>query len=96
MIMVIAGIARFPAHRKEELVAPLREMVAATRAEPGNIVYSISFDPFEEGVLRIYEEYKDRDAIKAHIASPHMKAWRAHSADFTRELKIYEAEEAAL
>ena len=44
-------------------------------------------------MIRAFEIYQDDDALKAHGASEHFKAWRAASGQYPREERtIYEAE----
>lgn len=54
-----------------ELVA---EMVAATRAEDGNLEYRWGTDINDPGLIHVFEVWRDQAAIDAHMASPHMAA----------------------
>jgi quinol monooxygenase YgiN len=51
--------------------AALRRLIAATRAEPGNLVYQCHRDPSDPRVFLLYEMYEDEDAFKAHASSAH-------------------------
>lgn len=74
----------------------MRTIIAASRAEPGNIIYTLAEDVAEPGVIRAFEIYRDDDAIKAHGASEHFKAWRAVSGKYPREeRRIYDATQRA-
>jgi quinol monooxygenase YgiN len=53
--------------------AALRRLIAASRAEPGNLVYQCHRDPTDPRVFLIYERYADEAAFAAHSASPHFK-----------------------
>ena len=55
----------------------MQKMVDATRAEPGCISYAFSFDLQDDHVIRIFEVFRDAEALAAHRASPHMATWRA-------------------
>jgi quinol monooxygenase YgiN len=60
--------------REDEVAAVeavLRKLIAATRAEPGNLVYQCHRDPSDPRVFLIYEMYEDEDAFKAHASSAH-------------------------
>ena len=55
----------------------MHRMVEGTRAEPGCISYAFSFDLQDDHVIRIFEVFRDAEALAAHRASPHMATWRA-------------------
>ncbi len=73
--------------------AAAMEMARATRAEDGCISYAFFTSIEDESVFRVFEEWRDRDALKAHFESDHMKTWRAKLADIgvvSRAIKIYQ------
>ena len=75
-------------------------MLAASRAEDGCETYSYGFDARDEGLVRVFEIWRDQAAIEAHFKAPHMAPWRAAGAElgvFERKLSLYEvASERAL
>ena len=75
-------------------------MLAASRAEDGCLTYSYGLDVADEGLVRVFEVWRDQAAIDAHFAQPHMAAWRAACAEHgvsNRQLVLYEtASERAL
>jgi len=48
------------------------KMEQATRREPGCLKYAFSVDVTDPGMVRVTERWESLDAIKAHLASPHM------------------------
>ena len=54
-------------------------MEQATRKETGCLKYAFSVDISDPGMIRVTERWESMDAIKAHMASPHM-------ADFNRAI----------
>ena len=54
-------------------------MEQATRKEAGCLKYAFSVDISDPGMIRVTERWESMDAIKAHMASPHM-------ADFNRAI----------
>ena len=54
-----------------------REMVAPTRAEPGNLDYQVFRDPKDPSLFVLFERYADADAFDAHRATPHFGTWLA-------------------
>ena len=59
----------------ERVAAALTEMVAPTRAEPGNLDYQVFRDPGQPAVFVLFERYADEAAFDAHRASPHFTTW---------------------
>jgi len=55
----------------------LAEMVAPTRAEPGNLEYQVFRDPNDPSLFVLFERYADADAFDAHRATPHFGTWLA-------------------
>ncbi|MCW2387345.1 quinol monooxygenase YgiN [Sphingobium sp. B11D3B] len=76
-MLILAGTVRLPPENLPAARLVIARMVAASRAEPGCIVYSFAEDLGEPGLLRIFEVFRDREAQQAHAASQHMKDWRA-------------------
>jgi quinol monooxygenase YgiN len=69
------------------------EMLAASRAEDGCLVYSYAEDVAEPGLIRVFEAWRDQAALDAHLRTPHMAEWRAAWPQFgvsDRRLSLYE------
>jgi len=95
MILVI-GTVRVPEEAFETARPTMETMVAATRNEDGCIRYAYARDLVDPGVMHISEAWRDRDALKAHFAAPHMAAWRKVVAEVgmsERSLRLYETGE---
>ena len=76
-MLILAGTIRVGAGKREAALAPVLQMVEATRAEPGCLEYSFAFDAVDDHLLRIFEVFIDDAALAAHRASSHMQSWRA-------------------
>ena len=76
-MIALAGTVRIQPGMRENALAHIRTMVAASRAEPGCIAYSFAFDVDDENLVHIFEVFADTDAREYHRHSPHMKSWRA-------------------
>lgn len=50
----------------------VKSMEQATRKEAGCLTYAFSVDISDPGMIRVTERWESMDAIKAHMASPHM------------------------
>jgi len=71
-MLVIGGPIRLDAAKREEAIAAAKEMMEATRKEPGCISYTFSADLEDPGCFMIFEEWESQEALEAHFASPHM------------------------
>ena len=100
MKVIVAGTVRVPSENIEKLCPHMLTMLAASRAEDGCETYSYGFDARDEGLVRVFEIWRDQAAIEAHFKAPHMAPWRAAGAElgvFERKLSLYEvASERAL
>ncbi len=89
MIRVIAIVTAKPG-RREEILAAFRANVPAVRAEKGCIEYGPTIDAEGFGAFQakmgpdtfvVIETWADADALKAHAAAPHMKAYGEKTKD---------------
>ena len=89
MIHVVAVITAKPGMR-ENILVHARANLAAVRAEKGCIEYGPAVDaptvgPFQTNVgpdtIFVIEKWADADALKAHLATPHMAAYAAKVKD---------------
>lgn len=72
-----------PAEGKEQAVLDvLAPMLVHTRQEPGNEVYDLYRSSPDSGpALHLWERYVDQEALEAHRATDHYKAYRAAIGD---------------
>jgi quinol monooxygenase YgiN len=76
-MIALAGSIRVAPGRRADALPHLEAIVRATRNEPGCVSYSFAFDVLDDHLVRIFEVFRDADALKAHRASPHMATWRS-------------------
>ncbi len=71
MIVIIGHLQTAPEHaaKLKQAAAPL---VAASRAEPGNIAYAFAEDISAPGLLHFVERWQDEAALAAHNQTPHL------------------------
>ena len=77
MSVIVAGTIRAPIDKLEALQVHMAAVIAATRAEDGCIDYTYALDVADEGLIRVFEIWRDRAALDAHFKTAHMAAWRA-------------------
>src|SRR4051812_22892642 len=75
-MVILAGTIRIGAGLRDKALAPITDMVNATRTEPGCIEYAFAFDALDDHLVRIFEVFENDAALAAHRASPHMARWR--------------------
>lgn len=74
-MILVMGHAKLAPGEIDRLLAAMQTQLEATRAEEGCIHYSFARDVLEPDTLRIAEQWREWDAITAHSASAHMKAF---------------------
>jgi quinol monooxygenase YgiN len=89
MIFVIASVEVKPGMR-DAFMAEFRKNMPNVHAENGCIEYGPTVDlateikaqiPLRENVVTIVEKWESLDALKAHLAAPHMAEYRTKVKD---------------
>lgn len=87
MVYVIAHL-KAHAGKGDEVVALAGPLIEATRREAGCISYDLYRKPDDPDMLVFVETWKDRAAVDAHFAEPHLKAFQTAMADLLSEARI--------
>jgi quinol monooxygenase YgiN len=93
MSIVVAGTFRIPPENLDALKPHLLAVIEATRREDGCAVYSYGLDVQDQGLVRVFELWRDQACLDAHFVTPHMKAWQAARTELgfhDRKITIYE------
>lgn len=97
MIHVIAIITTHPGQRDKVLEA-FRANVPAVRAEAGCIEYAAAVDlaggpafqtPCGPDCFMVVEKWESLDALKAHVAAPHMRGYGEKTRDMVAGRAIH-------
>ena len=97
MVHVIATVELVEGKR-EAFLAEFRRVVPLVRAEAGCLEYGPTADlptglpgqpPVREDAITIVERWEGLDALRAHLAAPHMVAYRPKVKDFVRRLTLH-------
>lgn len=94
-MILIVGTVRIRADGLEAALPAMAAMVAASRAEDGCIRYAYARDVLDPTVIHVSEAWRDRAALEAHFATPHLAEWRNQFARLgitDRDLTLYEAD----
>jgi len=92
MLLVAARCRVHPAHR-QNFIHQVDRIIPLVRAEPGCSRYELYADVFDEGRFVFCEEWETQKHLDDHIATPHMQAHFAKSAEWMAaptELTLYE------
>jgi quinol monooxygenase YgiN len=97
MIRVVAVITANPG-RREEILAAFRANVPNVRAEQGCIEYAAHLDASDIGPFQakfgpdafvVLESWESPQALRDHIATPHMKAYAQRTKDLIASRAIH-------
>ncbi len=72
------------------------DMVAATQAEAGCILYAYSQDITDPDLMWITEKWADQQSLNGHFSAPHMATFNQAMAAVQRlgaDVRLYSAEE---
>ena len=76
-MIVVIGSFRIPPSMIEVVRPVMEAMITASRAEQGCIEYAYALDVLDEGLVRVSEKWRDREALEAHFRTAHIAEWRA-------------------
>ena len=81
---MLSVIARIPVKEEKfnEAVEAFKQLMSEVAKEEGTLSYSLNVSKAEPLTLVVMERYKDKEALAAHSATPHFKAFSAKGAEF--------------
>jgi quinol monooxygenase YgiN len=91
-MIVVSGTNEVAAKDAERAIEAAIALARETRKEPGCRYYAFYQDIESPGVFRVFEEWEDDAALKAHFQTPHMAAFRKVLSEvgvLNRDVKIY-------
>lgn len=63
------------AGKEADFLALTAPLIEGTRAEEGNISYTLYQNPYQSTEFIFFEEYKGQEAVDAHAGSNHFQAF---------------------
>ena len=101
MISVIASV-RIKADRLSQFIGILKSNVPEVRKEKGCIEYTPTVDidsglpvqKLDKNVVTIIEKWENVEALRAHLKTPHMLAYREKVKDIVEDLSVKVLQEA--
>ncbi|WP_086608136.1 putative quinol monooxygenase [Erythrobacter donghaensis] len=94
-MILIVGTIRIPPGTLDKIRPVMSEMIEASRREDGCLHYAYALDVLDAGLIHVIEKWRDRAALDAHFAAPHLAEWRQQFARFgitDRNLQLYTAD----
>lgn len=91
-LTIIAKLKAKPGHEQEVFDA-CHALLVPTRAEAGCINYDMHRSTEDAGVIIFYENWTTRPLWDAHMASPHLTAFSAATADTVELWDIFQGEQ---
>ncbi|MGP0029988.1 MAG: putative quinol monooxygenase [Acidimicrobiales bacterium] len=74
-MIIIAGSLSFDPSDRDDVLASLREITGLSRTDDGCVEYSWAEDLDAPNVFRFFECWESQEALDAHLAAPHEKAF---------------------
>jgi quinol monooxygenase YgiN len=81
--LIIAGWMDY-AENRDAVLSYLQVVMKASLNEPGCLAYSMSADPTDPGRIRVFEHWRSKADLDAHMATPHVAEFRAAITGMTR------------
>lgn len=91
--IVLSGHITVPDQELQAVREELPVHIAATKAEPGCLVFRVEEDPNQPGRFEVYEEFVSREAFDAHQERVRASDWGQISKNAERSYSIEEREE---
>jgi quinol monooxygenase YgiN len=76
-LLIVAGSVEIDPANRDAAIQATKAVMAATRAEPGCLEYTIAADLDDPGRFVILEKWVSADALEVHFTTPHMAAFQA-------------------
>jgi quinol monooxygenase YgiN len=70
--ILVTGVMDIDPAKRDDFIAAVNELMAATRAEDGCEHYSFSADVSDEGRFYISEQWANQAVVDTHNATPHL------------------------
>jgi quinol monooxygenase YgiN len=93
MIYVVATLI-VKSDKRADFLENARDVIAATRREPGCITYDLCSSITEPNEFVFVERWESREALEGHFGTPHFLHWRQLCGEYleSRKLEIIKPE----
>jgi len=80
--ILVTGSMDIDPAKRDDFLAAINELMAATRVEDGCEAYSFSADVSDEGRFYISEQWANQAVVDTHNATPHLAKFMGSIGDF--------------
>ncbi len=74
-MIVVSGTFRIDPAQRDRAIEVGDAMAAASRLEEGCVAYGFWSSPADDALFRVFEEWASTDALTAHFATDHARAF---------------------
>jgi quinol monooxygenase YgiN len=74
--VIVSGTFRAKHGLTNEVRTAMEAVLTASQAEDGCIVYTYAVDVQDPTIIRVFEIWRDAEALAAHRKAPHLPVWR--------------------
>jgi quinol monooxygenase YgiN len=74
--VIVSGTFRARNGMTAEMKTAMEAVLTASQAEDGCIVYTYAVDVQDPTIIRVFEIWRDAEALAAHRKAPHLPIWR--------------------
>jgi quinol monooxygenase YgiN len=80
---MVAVIARIPIKEEKlnQAIEAFKQLMTEVAKEEGTLSYTLNVSDSAPYTLVVLERYKDKEAFKAHMSTPHFRAFPAKAAE---------------
>lgn len=96
MMIIIHARFQLKPEQEQAFLEEIRPLIAASRAERGNISYDLMKDTETDNVYTMVELWTDSSAVEDHNKSVHFTAFASKAPQYLAarlDVKVYEGEE---
>ena len=86
--LTIVAIIRARAGQEDAVGRELRNLVEPSRCDPGCLNYDLHRSVETPGLFLFYENWATKADWEAHMATPHLAAWKAAAADLVESTEL--------
>ncbi|WP_242688912.1 putative quinol monooxygenase [Bacillus sp. Cs-700] len=88
-MITINAILKAKLGQEKALYQELMKVIEPSQQENGCIDYTLHRSLEDDSVFVFYETWKDKEALQAHITSPHYQAYRDAIQDLVESREVY-------
>lgn len=95
-MIIVTGSITLLEGKRDDMISASEAMIEASRAEEGCVEYRYAFDLQDDTIVAFTEVWTDMAALRAHLATPHMAAFREATMELVAgrpEMTIWQGEE---